>query len=54
MKYSKPELNQTTRANFHFQEIRGAEKQGNDTTRTEDKCGDFNILQDKLVSLTSQ
>lgn len=47
MKYSEPELNQTSRANIHFQETQGTEKQGNDTTRTEDKGEFFNILQDK-------
>lgn len=33
MKYFEPELNQESRANFHFQEIQGTEEQGNDTTR---------------------
>lgn len=54
MKYSEPELNQTSRANFHFQEIQGTEERGNDTTRTKDKCGLLDILQVKWQSFSSK
>lgn len=44
MKYFEPELNQASRANFHFQDIQGIEEQGNDITRKQKKNTDFWIF----------
>ena len=42
----KSELNQDSKANFHFQEIQGREEQGNNTIRRQDKSRFLDILQE--------